>query len=113
VVRRASETPLKKNRTGELGFEPTHVGVPEDNKDRLLADVLAILDLSPINPDEVRYCLAAAKRAGLNWRALYKKPSGCKCLQAGTSSLGCAFLPVQMAGAGGGRNRRPNTGWVE
>ena len=45
----------------------------EGNKDRLLATLLAILDSIPINSEQIRYCLAAAKRAGLDWKGLYEE----------------------------------------
>jgi hypothetical protein len=43
----------------------------EDDPDLLRADLAASLGRSPIDTEEVRRHLAAARRAGLDWRALF------------------------------------------
>jgi hypothetical protein len=46
------------------------------SKERLMAVLLACLDATPVNTDEVRLCLAAARRQGLDWRGLYEEAVG-------------------------------------
>ncbi len=42
----------------------------EARKERVMAVLLACLDATPVCKDEVRLCLAAARRQGLDWRGV-------------------------------------------
>jgi hypothetical protein len=43
----------------------------EERNEKLLANLLAALDAQPVNLDEVRLYLTQARRAGIDWKALY------------------------------------------
>jgi hypothetical protein len=45
----------------------------EAKKERVMAALLACLDATPVNKEEVRLCLTAARRQGLDWRGLYEE----------------------------------------
>jgi hypothetical protein len=45
-------------------------------KERLLAGLLPCFEQGPVNPEEVRHYLTSAKRAGLDWQALYAEAVG-------------------------------------
>lgn len=40
-------------------------------RERLIDSLLNLLDTTPVNVEEIRQCLADAKRAGLDWKPLY------------------------------------------
>ena len=44
-----------------------------ERKARLFANLLAALDSTPVNVEEIRLYLAAARGAGLDWRAVYEE----------------------------------------
>ncbi len=45
----------------------------ETVRERLLDSLLNLLDATPVNVEEIRQCLADAKRAGLDWKQLYSE----------------------------------------
>jgi hypothetical protein len=53
------------------GQERRSEDVEEAGKERLLANLLASLDATPVNLEEIRLYLAIAKGKGLDWRNLY------------------------------------------
>ena len=44
-----------------------------ERKTRLFTNLLAALDSTPVDVEEIRLYLAAARAAGLDWRALYEE----------------------------------------
>jgi len=56
--------------------DPSGGGEPEIPIDTFRADLEASLGRVPIDPEEIRRLLAAAERAGHDWRSLYEESVG-------------------------------------
>jgi hypothetical protein len=54
-----------------VGQERRSEGDEAAGKERLVANLLASLDATPVNPEEIRVYLAIAKEKGIDWRKLY------------------------------------------
>src|SRR5262249_40340946 len=57
----------------QISQERRSEGDEEADKDRLLANILASLDATPVNPEEVRLYLVIAKRKGLDWKDVFEE----------------------------------------
>jgi hypothetical protein len=62
-VKHVIEVKDHQREQGDLGEE----------KDTFLRILLAIFKSTPVNPEEIRSCLAAARRAGVDWKMLYEE----------------------------------------
>jgi len=76
----------------EAKNKPIKKADQEGVKERLMAQLLACLASSPVNCDVVRFHLAAAKSAGLDWRQLYEEAVR---VQISIRPESAARIPVQ------------------
>jgi hypothetical protein len=57
----------------QVSQERRNEGNQGADRDRLLANILAALDATPVNPEEIRLYLVIAKREGLDWKELFEE----------------------------------------
>jgi hypothetical protein len=57
----------------QVSQERRNEGNQGADRDRLLANILAAMDATPVNPEETRFYLVIAKREGLDWEELFEE----------------------------------------